>query len=243
MQLRPTPRLTPCLAWMLAAGGCFAELRSDPPDMNRDTGAEVAATDTSPDAPSPVADAGPGADAPSADSAPPAGDCPAGQLKCGTTCHQCCANPDCPGVANADPICASDRTCSYRCRTDFERCRGRCDLYPKVLGVCLAAAGDVTAEVYWCDSDEAGERLLKWRLNVQQAMQLGLDAADPGVLDKACLASANGMLGTYCTSGPFVAGRVSRMDTAFIYSGTLDGDGRLVAYHRTPGTGSRTCQP
>jgi hypothetical protein len=74
-------------------------------------------------------------------------------------------------------------------------------------------------------------------------MELAIDPGDPDVLDKVCLASSNGLLGTYCTSGPFVSGRVSRMDTVFIYTGTLDADGKLADYHRTPGTGSRTCQP
>ena len=112
-----------------------------------------------------------------------------------------------------------------------------------MIGVCLAAAGTLPDEVYWCDTDDVGERLLKWKFNERQAVELGYDPTAPTVIDEICLGASNGMLGTYCTSGRFAAGRVARMDEVFVYSGRLDAEGKLARYERTPGSQSRTCRP
>jgi hypothetical protein len=112
-----------------------------------------------------------------------------------------------------------------------------------MIGVCLAAAGAIADDVHWCDPDDVGERLLKWKVSERQAVELGYDTNDPSLLDQVCLGASSGLLGTYCTSGRFAVGRVARMDLVFVYSGQLDSEGRLARYERTPGSQSRECRP
>ena len=217
----------------LAAEGC-ADLREDP------LGGGVEAP--RPGSDGRVLDGGGAVDLGEGD-AGMGGSCLPGQFRCGSSCQACCQDADCPAAPNAEAACGADRVCSYRCRAGSERCRGSCQETSRMIGVCLAAAGAVSDEVHWCDPDDVDERLLKWKFSERQAVELGYDPNDPSVLDKICLGASNGMLGTYCSSGRFAGGRVARMDVVFVYSGRLDGEGKLAGYERTPGSQSRTCRP
>jgi hypothetical protein len=139
-------------------------------------------------------------------------------------------------------VCAGG-ICSVRCREGSESCRGTCRSSTKVLGGCLAAAGEVARSIYWCDPEEINETHLLWQVETRHAVERGLDPADPAVIDTFCLGVSGSMLGNYCTTGPFAAGRRTRLDTAFIYSLRFDADGRIAEQHRTPGSQSRTCRP
>ena len=153
------------------------------------------------------------------------------------------ASGDVSDARVATDVAVGEAAMGGSCRTGSERCRGICQETSRMIGVCLAAAGSLAREVYWCDPDDLDERILKWKFSERQVIELGYDPNDPGVLDQSCLGASNGMLGTYCSSGRFVSGRAERMDVVFIYSARLDSEGKVTQLERTPGTQSRTCRP
>jgi hypothetical protein len=217
-----------CLLLALSSAGC-SELRSEP--------LLDAGTDDAPAGPDAPGDLAAGSDAPAGDG------CTPGKFSCGGVCRDCCANGDCPLLENSEGTCSAEGLCAYGCRAGSERCRGTCQMTFGIVGGCLAAAGEVSPALYWCDPEEVDERQLLWRVDRRRAMERGHDLNDPALLDSYCLGISDSMLGNYCTTGRHAAGRRARMDTVYVYSLRFDADGKLLEQHRTPGSRSRTCQP